>query len=220
MRSLMRSFGVFFVQSLCAACVASANPCETIPAGSDASECKPSDTFVLKKPPPLDDPDEAPENSYIKLHTNRPDFDGGLQPSLSETLPSARPSEKFEQKAAEIEQPSKALLFTYSKTPREKIIPPPCSEVSTGGGDQPEKHEINFRGRAGPAKLIWNTYAVMDQLKLYIDKVLIHDTGCVGELKGKEFDIPKGARSVQVEVIPNCEGTEGTAWEFKVFCPP
>jgi hypothetical protein len=88
------------------------------------------------------------------------------------------------------------------------------------GGDAPETIDIDLGGYQGTAKFSWENFTIKDRMKLSGGGQLIHDTQCVGGSGTMDFPAA-GLASVKVEVEPNCDGnTSGTAWEFKVECPP
>ncbi|MBV9245903.1 MAG: hypothetical protein JO366_13925 [Methylobacteriaceae bacterium] len=57
-------------------------------------------------------------------------------------------------------------------------------------------------------------------MKVYLDGRPIFDTGCVSGGGSKPFQVPAAAKSVRIDVQPNCQGnTKGTAWNFTLLCP-
>uniref|UniRef100_UPI00321FC69A hypothetical protein n=1 Tax=Methylocaldum sp. TaxID=1969727 RepID=UPI00321FC69A len=100
--------------------------------------------------------------------------------------------------------------------------PPPrsekCNATIKAGGDTPETIDIDLTGYQGTAKFSWKHYSIKDRMKVTAGGQLIHDTQCVGGSGSKDFPIA-GLTSIRVEVIPNCDGSTGTQWEFKVECP-
>ncbi|MEZ5851643.1 MAG: peptidoglycan-binding protein [Hyphomicrobiaceae bacterium] len=95
-----------------------------------------------------------------------------------------------------------------------------CNDTVQQGGDAPEAVEIDLGNRDGKAAIEWNMVSVKDQMRVFVDGVLVHDTQCVSGTGTQPFSVPPGARKVRVEVNPNCEGTKSTVWDFKVLCPP
>ena len=101
-----------------------------------------------------------------------------------------------------------------------------CGDTVKAGGDKPEGVTIPVGGSSGAASLNYQAFGIPDQMTVFIDGKPVFDTGCVGDniKKGTgagvgKFQIPPGASNVQVSVNPNCNGTSGTAWEFKLICP-
>jgi hypothetical protein len=101
-----------------------------------------------------------------------------------------------------------------------------CGDTVKAGGDKPEAVTIPVGGSSGAASLNYQAFGIPDQMTVYVDGKPAFDTGCVGDniKKGTgagvgKFQIPPGASNVQVSVNPNCNGTSGTAWEFKLICP-
>jgi hypothetical protein len=110
--------------------------------------------------------------------------------------------------------------------------PPPksqtakCGDTVKQGGDKPESITIPVGGSSGTASLNYQAFDIPDQMTVYVDGKLAFGTGCVGDNIKKgvgagvgKFQIPPGASNVRVDVNPNCNGTSGTAWEFKLICP-
>ena len=95
-----------------------------------------------------------------------------------------------------------------------------CDDTISQGSDNPETIDIDLGGRQGPGRFEWENYSIKDQMRVYVDGALVHDTGCTGGNGVQAIDVPPGAQSARVEVIPNCAGTTGTAWNFKLICPP
>ncbi len=95
-----------------------------------------------------------------------------------------------------------------------------CNDTVQQGGDAPEAIEIDLGNRDGQATFEWNMVSVKDQMRVFVDGVLVHDTQCVSGTGTQPFSVPPGSRTVRVEVNPNCEGTPSTVWDFKVLCPP
>jgi hypothetical protein len=73
-------------------------------------------------------------------------------------------------------------------------------------------------GFVGRASLAWEMYGIKDRMVLRSDGLELFDTGCVGGSGRRLLDIA-GGEQLSVEVLPNCEGTTGTAWNFRFACP-
>ncbi len=95
-----------------------------------------------------------------------------------------------------------------------------CNDTVRQGGDQPEAIEIDLGGRQGQASIDWDMLSVKDQMRVFVDGALVHDTQCVSGTGSQPFSVPPGAQRIRVEVNPNCDGTTGTIWDFTVLCPP
>lgn len=189
-KGLARLGIIFFVHSLCAACAALAERCAGIPAGADSAGCNPSTTFVLKKPIQPVNLGGSQGNSSMEIRVGDPESGASFEPQNLENSDSADVSERNNATAGN-QPPTWAHVFSYSKTPRVPRKPPVCSDTASAGSDQAEKYDIDFGGRPGKATFLWDTYTVKDQMKVYVDDVVVVDTGCVGEQESKEFEIPK-----------------------------
>jgi hypothetical protein len=91
--------------------------------------------------------------------------------------------------------------------------------VSSGsGGDQPYSVNVNLGASSGSFRFTYNTYSVKDRMIVRVNGVALYDTGCVGQNTSVVLNY-SGSTVANVEVLPNCEGTSGTAWDFSVGCP-
>lgn len=93
-----------------------------------------------------------------------------------------------------------------------------CNSAVKAGANKPETVNVDLQGFSGKAGFSWNTYSVPDQIIVNYGGPT-YDTGCVGASDSVEFDIPPGASQVTVQVIPNCDNTNSTAWDFRFDCP-
>ncbi|MEW8221719.1 MAG: hypothetical protein AB2729_05225, partial [Candidatus Thiodiazotropha taylori] len=72
---------------------------------------------------------------------------------------------------------------------------------------------------SGSFDFYYETYNIRDRLRLHYEGELLFDSGCVGEDRTVPINYSGNSSVIAVEVIPNCEGTSGTAWEYTVNCP-
>ena len=93
-----------------------------------------------------------------------------------------------------------------------------CNSAVEAGGDEGGGVTVYLGDFAGLAGFTWEMYTVKDQMNVSVGGVT-KTTGCVSGSGTFEFEIPPGAGSARVEVVPNCEGTTGTQWEFTFECP-
>jgi hypothetical protein len=61
--------------------------------------------------------------------------------------------------------------------------------------------------------------ALKDRILVKYEGRILFDTGCVGANGTASLAYSGGSSLVVVQVLPNCEGTTGTAWNFSVSCP-
>ncbi|CAG0922882.1 unnamed protein product [Notodromas monacha] len=89
------------------------------------------------------------------------------------------------------------------------------------GADTPVTKRFNMGTNNGTFKFYYQTYSVRDRITVRHDDGVIFDTGCVGQTATPEVSFSPAAKGneIVVSVEPNCQGTTGTAWDFKVFCP-
>ncbi|MDF0603419.1 hypothetical protein P1J78_22055 [Psychromarinibacter sp. C21-152] len=93
-----------------------------------------------------------------------------------------------------------------------------CNSAVDAGGDEGGGVEVDLGGFTGKAGFTWEMFTVKDQMDVTVGGVS-KTTGCVGGAGTFEFDVPPGARIATVKVVPNCEGTTGTQWNFTFECP-
>jgi uncharacterized protein (TIGR03437 family) len=96
-----------------------------------------------------------------------------------------------------------------------------CSAQQNAGGDAPDTRTIELGKTSGTFNFTYNTYVQEDQMLVRYQNALLFDTGCVGT----DGDLTKPisyngtSTSISVQVIPNCKGGSGTAWDYSVSCP-
>jgi hypothetical protein len=97
-----------------------------------------------------------------------------------------------------------------------------CSlDLNTSGGDAGYDHTFDTTGDFTSTRDIYpdfQSYTVKDQLLIYANGVLVYDSGCIGAHVTPTVSIASGTTSVRVQVVPNCEGTVGTAWLLSITC--
>ena len=94
----------------------------------------------------------------------------------------------------------------------------PCDEQVRPGGDAPEAHRIGLGRFSGRFDFYYNTYSLEDRMIVRYEGSRLYDTGCVGASGTRTLSFSGRSSIVEVEVIPNCRGGYGTAWEFSVSC--
>ncbi len=93
-----------------------------------------------------------------------------------------------------------------------------CDAAVQSGADTPASITMNTGGRGGRAELYYETYDIKDRIWVVAGNRQIFDSGCVGAEETIAIDLPFGM-PVKVVVQPNCAGTSGTNWNFKLSCP-
>ena len=96
----------------------------------------------------------------------------------------------------------------------------PCDEQVLPGGDAPETHRVGLGRFNGRFDFQYDTQYQEDRMLVRYEGQTLLDTGCVGTRGWRTATLSFSGRSsvVEVEVIPNCAGGSGTAWEFSVSC--
>lgn len=95
-----------------------------------------------------------------------------------------------------------------------------CNTTQVAGADTPETRTIQMGQAAGTFRFDYETFSQRDQILVKYQGATLFDTGCVGANGTQNLTYSGTATTVTVEVIPNCAGGSGTAWNFTVFCPP
>jgi hypothetical protein len=94
-----------------------------------------------------------------------------------------------------------------------------CNSAVDQGGDEGGGVTVDLGDFTGPAGFTWEMYDIKDEMRVKIGAEE-KTTGCVSGTGVFRFDVPPGARTAEVKVIPNCEGnTSGTQWTFTFECP-
>jgi Tfp pilus assembly protein PilF/TolB-like protein len=99
-----------------------------------------------------------------------------------------------------------------------------CNEQQVSGGDSGDQRTIEMGQSTGTFILSYETQNIPDQIVIRQSGTQICNTGCVSTGVGVKFqetcNLNGTSTVVDVEVIPNCDGTiSGTYWEYIVNCP-
>ncbi|MEP7083894.1 MAG: IPT/TIG domain-containing protein, partial [Betaproteobacteria bacterium] len=94
-----------------------------------------------------------------------------------------------------------------------------CSNTQNAGGDTPDTRTIELGKPSGTFNFMYETYAQEDQIIVRYQGVTLFDTGCVGANGTQALTYNGTSTSITVQVIPNCKGGSGTAWNYSVSCP-
>lgn len=94
-----------------------------------------------------------------------------------------------------------------------------CSSTQNAGGDTPDTRTIELGKSAGTFDFSYDTYWQEDQILVKYEGATLFDTGCVGAYATKALTYSGSSKQITVQVIPNCKGGSGTAWNYTVACP-
>ena len=94
----------------------------------------------------------------------------------------------------------------------------PCDEQVIPGGNTPETHRIGLGRTSGRFVFNYQTYSQEDRMIVRYEGRMLFDTSCVGAQGSRTLSFSGRSSVVEVEVIPNCAGGSGTAWDFQVAC--
>jgi hypothetical protein len=94
-----------------------------------------------------------------------------------------------------------------------------CPGGTAAGGDAPVTRAFELGANQGIFDFRYETYSVKDRILVKYEDGILFDTGCVGANGTVPLAYSGASSLVVVQVLPNCEGTTGTAWNFSVSCP-
>jgi hypothetical protein len=94
-----------------------------------------------------------------------------------------------------------------------------CSSTQNAGADTPDTRSIELGKSSGQFDFSYNTYSQKDQILVKYQGTTLFDTGCVGTSGTKTLNYNGSSTQITVQVIPNCAGGSGTAWDYSVACP-
>ena len=94
-----------------------------------------------------------------------------------------------------------------------------CSSTQNAGGDTPDTRTIDLGQPSGTFDFSYDTYWQEDQILVRYQGATLFDTGCVGATASKTLTYSGSSTQITVQVIPNCKGGSGTAWNYTVACP-
>lgn len=93
--------------------------------------------------------------------------------------------------------------------------------LNSAGGDEGFDQDYpasEFSARGGNLFVEFEAYSVKDQLILEADSGVLYDSGCISGHVSPTVTLPPGTTHLHVRVVPNCEGTSGTAWVLSITC--
>lgn len=108
---------------------------------------------------------------------------------------------------------------TPTYNPNLRLCEAKCPGGTSAGGDAPYHGSFELGRKQGNFVFRREHYRIKDRMVITYEGRVLHDTGCASGYESKEISYSGAATNVVVRVIPNCKGTTGTAWNFRVFCP-
>jgi hypothetical protein len=94
-----------------------------------------------------------------------------------------------------------------------------CNDNVKHGGDAPEVHIVDLGQSFGNFVLTYDMHGIKDRIVVSQGGSVIYDSGCISGAHTERLNLRGFTREIQVRIDPNCEGTNGTAWDFTVHCP-
>ncbi len=99
-----------------------------------------------------------------------------------------------------------------------------CNEQQVSGGDAGDLRTIDMGKSSGNFTLYYETQNIPDQIIIRQGGIEICNTDCVSTGVGVQFQemctLNGRSTTVDVQVVPNCDGnTSGTWWTYTVNCP-
>jgi len=95
----------------------------------------------------------------------------------------------------------------------------PCGQVQVAGGDTPDTRLIDLGNIGGTFRFDFQTFSQKDRMIVSYEGRTLFDTGCVGTSGSALLSYSGSSTKVSVQVILNCAGGLGTAWNYTVHCP-
>ena len=93
-----------------------------------------------------------------------------------------------------------------------------CDQGTVSGADTPISRYFTMGLSSGTFAFTYDTYSIPDRIRIFQGDAQIFDTYCVGSRATKTVSLNGKSEEIRVDVEPNCDGTTGTNWEFKVKC--
>ncbi|HJT24937.1 MAG TPA: hypothetical protein VJ873_10185 [bacterium] len=90
-----------------------------------------------------------------------------------------------------------------------------CSPMVQAGNDTPVTNAYHIGIPNGQFIFFYQTYTQPDEIIVKNGGVTLFDTGCVGATGSVTLSY-SGPGNITVQVIPNCAGGSGTAWEYSL----
>ena len=101
-----------------------------------------------------------------------------------------------------------------TQTQTQMVVPPHlvvdkvCPLLEDAGNDIPVAYRLNVTGVRGTMEFVFTSYTVPDRARIFIDGVMVVDTGCIGTSNGYVYDdvipesIPYQLRRIQDRSVP------------------
>ena len=109
---------------------------------------------------------------------------------------------------------SRATTSRRSRRSTQMVVPPHlivdkvCPLLEDAGNDIPVAYRLNVTGVRGTMEFVFTSYTVPDRARIFIDGVMVVDTGCIGTSDGYVYDdvIPEyinySQRQIQGRSVP------------------
>lgn len=103
---------------------------------------------------------------------------------------------------------------TQTQTQTQMVVPPHlvvdkvCPLLEDAGNDIPVAYRLNVTGVRGTMEFVFTSYTVPDRARIFIDGVMVVDTGCIGTSDGYVYDdvihesFPYQLRRIQDRSVP------------------
>lgn len=104
---------------------------------------------------------------------------------------------------------------TTSRRSTQMVVPPHlvvdkvCPLLEGAGNDIPVAYRLNVTGVRGTMEFVFTSYTVPDRARIFIDGVMVVDTGCIGTSDGSVYDdvipedVPYSQRIIQDRSVPS-----------------
>lgn len=97
--------------------------------------------------------------------------------------------------------------------------PKKCNSHTQAGLNAPERHVVSVGKGSGTVDLHWSMVSIHDQIQVFYEGQLLHDTGCVNGAGHVSLSFTGHSGLMEVSVLPSCLGDiNDTQWEFSLGC--
>lgn len=124
----------------------------------------------------------------------------------------------FLEEEVEVEVTVEPTEIATSDLPSETVQ---CNDQQGAGFDTPEIRYIEMGQTSGTFTFSYQTYSQEDRMIVSYNGTELFDTTCLGTggTLTETISYSGSTTTITVQIIPNCFGGTGTAWNFTVTCP-
>lgn len=94
-----------------------------------------------------------------------------------------------------------------------------CDQQQVEGRNDPDYRYFDLGRTSGTFNFERQAFDIKDRFKVTYGGRLLYDSGCVSGVETIPLSYSGSTTIIEVEVIPNCDGTTSTGWYYGVSCP-